>query len=119
MQVVLVKAFRALSPQVYLRHFLFGLLFPLMLYFTAGPQHIHFGMKLVWAANVFLYPFSRYAYEAVVDYIVGDTLWLWPGVFALLGKLVTMAACWGLALFMAPGAIAYLYFRGAFHAGES
>ena len=98
--------FRALATvgiQEYVRHLLFGLLF------TAFPAHYLWTYQgpvpppvyLLIVGNTVLYPFARFGYLAVVDYIVGGNVFIWNTWIFLAFKLMTMLACWLLAIFIA------------------
>jgi len=57
-----------------------------------------------------VYPYSRFVYESVIGYILGDTV-LFGSIFVVvIMKYVTMAICWSAAIFIAPIGLLYLYF---------
>lgn len=112
MPPILARTLGALALPYYLRHFAFGLLFPLFAYVMAGlsPQPMHYGMVLMFALNTVLYPYSRFVYEGVMAFILGDNLIVAGLVAMLLVKLLTMTLCWLFAIFVAPVGLLYLYF---------
>lgn len=58
-----------------------------------------------------LYPYSRFVYESVVGFIMGDNVFFTSAVLMLLIKYLTMSLCWVFAIFIAPIGLAYLYFH--------
>jgi hypothetical protein len=119
-------AFGGLSKACYFRHFLFGLvLFGLPL--SAGwaatiyysPKEAPLEALIIlcltgfpyFAVSTLLYPYSRFVYEGVVGFIMGNNVFfLRMGDFFLL-KGATMAFCFLLAILIAPIGLVYLYFR--------
>lgn len=66
----------------------------------------------LWAAvNVALYPYSRFVYESIVNFIMGDNIFFLNAIFMLLVKLVTMYFCFMFAPLVAPLGLAWLYFH--------
>lgn len=111
MHPVLQKTFGGLSLQYFIRQFLFGLIWPAMAIFLQShaqtPWHANLVFGLV--VNTLLYPYSRFLYESVVCYIVGNNIFLVPVLLSLSVKFLTMALCWCCAIFMAPIGLIYLY----------
>jgi hypothetical protein len=64
---------------------------------------------LTLVVNTFLYPYSRYVYEGITRFILGENLFIINAGVMLLAKLLTMALCWAAAVFIAPIGLAYLY----------
>ncbi|MGX1127177.1 hypothetical protein [Pseudomonas sp. HLS-6 TE3448] len=112
MHPLLVKTFGGLSTQYYLRNFLFGLIFPAILFAAISntPKGITFGLVLLCVINSLLYPYARFVYESVIGYIFGNNVFFVNALLMLMLKLMTMLMCWNLALFIAPLGLAYLYF---------
>jgi hypothetical protein len=115
MHPVLAKSFGGLPPRYYVRQFLFGLFFPVILFLTsthgkallALPVHL----QVILAINTLLYPYSRFVYESVVGYIVGDNAFAFPVIIFGATKLFTMLLCWAFAIFIAPIGLVWLYAR--------
>lgn len=61
--------------------------------------------------NTLLYPYSRFVYESIMDFIVGDNLFVINAVLMLITKFLTMLLCWSFAVFIAPVGLVYLYFH--------
>jgi len=113
MHPVIAKTFGGLTPQYYFRQFVFGLIFPALMYFmlSRSPHPVPFVMIGMVVINTLLYPYSRFVYEGVVGFIVGQNMFWVNAFFMLFVKIMTMALCWSLAIFIAPLGLAYLYFR--------
>ena len=66
---------------------------------------------LVWGVIFqFLYPYSRFVYESVVGYLMGNNVFFVNAFLMLITKLFTMLLCWFLSIFIAPVGLLYLYF---------
>lgn len=115
MHPVIAKTFGGLSTAYYVRHFLFGLLFPIFIYMVmssgTGKHAPHLPMLLMFVVNTLLYPYSRFVYESVMDFILGRNIFFVNAVMMLAFKVVTMTFCWVLAIFVAPLGLVYLYVR--------
>jgi hypothetical protein len=61
--------------------------------------------------NTLLYPYSRFVYESVTGFIMGENVFFMNAMFLLVMKFFTMAACWFLAMVIAPVGLIYLYFH--------
>lgn len=113
MHPVIQKTFGGLSPQYYFRQLFFGLLISSFVFVMAlrGKQGIPFVMLFIVVVNTFLYPYSRFVYESVVGFIIGNNVFFVNAIFMLITKCFTMIMCWSFALFIAPVGLAYLYFH--------
>lgn len=113
MHPVLAKTFGGLSRAYYFRNLFFGMLMPLLILgmLNAGsrPLGAPVFMLLMFTINTLLYPYSRFVYERVVGFIIGDNIFVVNAVFMLIVKFMTMALCWSAAIFVAPIGLAYLY----------
>lgn len=119
MHPVFAKTFGGLSRAYYFRQFIFGLLFPLMMFamfnMSSRPIPMPGFLIVLFAINTLLYPYSRFVYEGIVGFILGNNVFFVNAFFMLVVKFMTMALCWSAAIFVAPIGLAYLYFR---HGGE-
>lgn len=113
MHSIVARTFGGLSAPYYFRHLVFGVALTLLLLAMAlrGPNLVPLGMLFVLAVNTLLYPYSRFVYEGVVGFIVGDNVFTVPALIALFIKLMTMALCFAGAIFIAPIGLLYLYIR--------
>lgn len=120
MNSIITKTFGGLTKQYYVRHFVFGLIFAAFFVFMQVTQPKEFSeaapLFLIVALNTFLYPYARFVYDSIIRFIMGETLLITALLPALFFKIITMALCWGLAIFIAPLGLAYLYF---FHSKKS
>ncbi|MGF1806121.1 hypothetical protein L4C31_12810 [Aliivibrio sifiae] len=77
MNTIIQKTLGGLSKQYYIRQFLFGLIFPAIFFFIfsqEGENGMPMNLIFLCIVNSLLYPYSRFVYESVVDYILGDTV---------------------------------------------
>jgi len=113
MHPILQKTFGGLSREYYFRQFVFGLIFPAMIVFvfTHGTRHVPMPAPLMFTliVNTLLYPYSRFVYERVVGFIVGENVFFVNAIFMLFVKTMTMAICWSFSIFIAPIGLLYLY----------
>lgn len=112
MHPVIAKTFGGLSAAYYFRQFIFGLLFPVFIYMvTSAEKHaLPLPMLLMFVANTLLYPYSRFVYESVMNFIIGQNIFFVNAILMLGFKVMTMAICWVFAIFIAPLGLGYLYF---------
>lgn len=113
MHSVFVNTFGGLSRQYFFRQFMFGLLFPVFVYamLSRNPSGIPMTMYVLLAVNTLLYPYSRFVYEGIVDFVVGENVFIVNAFVMLMAKLMTMLLCWCFAIFVAPVGLAYLYYH--------
>lgn len=115
MHPVIAKTFGGLSRQYYIRQFVFGLIFPVLVVFAlshaSNPHPLAFGAYALFAVNTLLYPYSRFVYESIVGYILGQNVFYVNAFLMLFVKVMTMTLCWSLAMLIAPVGLLYLYFH--------
>jgi hypothetical protein len=68
-------------------------------------------MVVILIINTLLYPYSRFVYEGVIGFIMGENVFFVNAFLVLLTKAITMILCWGFAISIAPVGLAYLYFH--------
>ncbi|HGO5815520.1 TPA: hypothetical protein ACK3JR_001391 [Mannheimia haemolytica] len=88
---IIQKTFGGLSFNYYLRHFLFGLLI-FALFIFAGVKYPKTGewnipILIILIISQFLYPYARFVYESIIDYILGNNLFFANAMLVLLVKL--------------------------------
>lgn len=113
MNQVIQKTLGGLSKKYYIRQFLFGLIFPAIFYIAFSQSetaNLSLGFITICIINTSLYPYSRFVYESIVDYILGDTVIFGNILLVMITKYITMAICWTAAVFIAPIGLLYLYF---------
>lgn len=110
MHPIIQKSLGGLGLNAYVRHFLFAcvlFLFSASAWLTGGKIPL-WGWSFM-LVSTFLYPYSRFVYEGIVDYIAGDNYFLVDGVAFMAAKIASMLMCWLLAVFIAPVGLLYLY----------
>lgn len=114
MHPVLQKTLGGLSREYYVRQFVFGLIFPafILLLLPPGMENGSLAaLVLMCVVNTVLYPYSRFVYESIVNFIFGNNVFVMPAVTLLILKVITMGVCWSMAIFIAPLGLAYLYYH--------
>jgi len=76
-------------------------------------QSINYGSVIFAVVNTLLYPYSRWVYENVIGYIMGNNVFFVNAVLMLIVKIITIVACWSFAMFVAPIGLVYLFFRNS------
>ena len=66
------KTFGGLTKEYYIRNFLFGLAIFILYFFVMKNKQISFYAFFI--PTLFLYPYSRFVYESIANYIVGNNL---------------------------------------------
>jgi hypothetical protein len=120
MHPFLAKTIGGLSASGYIRHFLFGMLFPAFALAISSTHSLPtpWNVYVIFAVNTLLYPYARHAYETIVDYILGSNIIVTNLGFALIVKIVTMLLCWGGAIVIAPVGLLCLYFQNSNERGQ-
>lgn len=113
MHPIIQKTFGGLSTQYYFRQFFFGLTLALFIFFmgTFDGNKMPEGMMFFIVINTFLYPYSRFAYERVIGFFMGENVFYVNAILMLFTKFLTMAICWSFAVFVAPFGLFYLYYH--------
>ncbi|WP_028388931.1 hypothetical protein [Legionella fairfieldensis] len=106
-----IKTFGGLAFNYYFRHWIFGLIFPIILFSMATEDYISFLEIFLIIVNTFLYPYSRFVYEKICNFILGDNFFIVNTVFLLTTKMISMLICWTGAIFIAPIGLSYLYYH--------
>ncbi|WP_118879737.1 hypothetical protein [Haemophilus haemolyticus] len=113
----LSKTLGGLSKAYYTRQFLFGLIFFISIVAISYNGYNYTGNTSILVTNVILgliclllYPYSRFVYESIIEYILGDNVFFVNVPLMLVTKLITMAICFVFSIFIAPIGLIYLYF---------
>ena len=113
----LSKTLGGLSRAYYTRQFLFGLIFFISIVAISYNGYNYTGNTSILVKNVILgliclllYPYSRFVYESIIEYILGDNVFFVNVPLMLVTKLITMAICFVFSIFIAPIGLIYLYF---------
>ncbi len=102
------KSFGGLTKEYYFRNFLFGLAIFVLYFFTMKNKQISFYAFFI--PTLFLYPYSRFVYESVANFIVGENSFFVNMRFFFIMKLITVFLCFIFAIVIAPIGLLYLYF---------
>ena len=113
----LSKTLGGLSKAYDTRQFLFGLIFFIFIVAISYNGYNHTGKISILVTNsilglicLLLYPYSRFVYEIIIEYILGDNVFFINAPLMLVTKLITMAICFIFSIFIAPIGLIYLYF---------
>ena len=116
MKNIIAKSLGGLNGQYYFRQLFFGGAFSLLYILllsqndqtsSSFAQDIFlYGYLFV---SAFLYPYSRFVYESIVSFIMGDNVFFANAIIVLMVKIITMAICWSMAILIAPLGLIYLY----------
>jgi len=111
MHSIIGNTFGGMSKSCYFRHFFFGLFFVGIIgYLDLQKENRSIIEAVILIANAFLYPYSRFVYESVVGFILGENIFILNAFVMLIGKLFTMIICFMFAIFIAPIGLIYLYY---------
>lgn len=108
MHPILSKTLGGLNRQYYFRQLFFGAIIGAV--FLFAPKSIALGQCLFVIVTTLLYPYARFVYESIVNFIVGNNVFIGNAILMLSVKMMTMVICWAMAIFIAPVGLAYLYF---------
>ena len=113
----LSKTLGGLSKAYYTRQFLFGLIFFILIVAISYNGYNYTGKTSILVTNIILgliclllYPYSRFVYESIIEYILGNNVFFVNAPLMLVTKLITMAICFIFSIFIAPIGLIYLYF---------
>jgi len=114
MNQILSKTLGGLNSKYYYRQFIFGLIFPTLLYIMYSQEKINFAppsLIIIFAiVNTLLYPYSRFVYEKIMGFIFAENVFFVNVIFLLVAKFITMGLCWYFAIFISPIGLVYLFF---------
>jgi len=106
-----IETFKGLTTTYYIRNFLFGLIFAgLFIFAEIKATDTNYGLIIFFIINTLLYPYSRFTYETVINYILGDNIFFTNIVLFVSFKIITMISCWMFAIFISPIGLIIIYF---------
>jgi len=116
MPPILAKTLGGLSPAYYFRHLVFGLAFLALIMAPVlsgakGWSVMPVSALVFYLLCTALYPYSRFVYEGIAGFIMGNNVVVLPLPVMLIWKFLSMAICWAGAIFIAPVGLAYLYWH--------
>ena len=113
MHKIIKTTLGGLSNQYYFRQFIFGMIIAAFIFLmsTHNGRSMPIGMLFFTIVNTFLYPYSRFVYERIISFFMGENVFFVNAIFMLILKFFTMLMCWTFAVFVAPVGLAYLYYH--------
>jgi len=119
MKNFLNKTLGGLTKQYYFRQLFFGVLVLIVFVYmdTQGDfSKLEIKNIVFFIINTLLYPYSRYVYDSIFHFIIGDNVFWTSGYllyFTFVLKLIMMMICWLAAIFIAPVGLLFLYFMNS------
>lgn len=111
MHPVLMKTLGGLEKGYFFRQLFFGSLMGAFMLIMA--PSLSFGNMTFAIISTLLYPYSRFVYESIVSFIVGNNVFFGNAILFLAVKLITIVMCWAMATLIAPVGLVYLYLRNS------
>ncbi len=115
MRDIFTKTFGGLSTSYYFRQLFFGvivaIIFLLPMFGGSGSFAQNLPLVAITVVSTLLYPYSRFVYENISNFILGDNLFFVNIVVLFLLKALTILICWAMAIFIAPIGLIYLYYH--------
>lgn len=106
------KTFGGLSRQYYFRQLFFALLIAGVMFWFKTAIRPPTPALMVWlGVNTLLYPYARFVWESIVEFVVGQNMFFLPAIVLLVFKFATMMLCWQMAVLIAPVGLAYLFWH--------
>lgn len=107
------KTFGGLEKSYFIRSFIFGALISILFIymFSQRPKGLDYGFFLIFIINMVLYPYSRFVYETIIDFILGGNVFYVNSGLMIFTKSLTICLCWTFSIFIAPLGLAYLYYH--------
>lgn len=115
MHHVIQKSFGGLPKGYYIRHVLFCSVFSALMCALIGMSKAPLAIPMfaLVITNTLLYPYVRFVYDSIVNFILGDKVYYVPVILVLIVKAFILANGMAFAIFIAPFGLLYLYFRKA------
>lgn len=102
---LMTRAYSNLTSDLYVRHFLFAMLFPLTMAVALWDTAISTITLSVWlmvSVNTLIYPYARYSFAMTVRYLMGKNACPKNFLVRFSLKVATVLFCWTFAVFLAP-----------------
>ncbi|WP_253486600.1 hypothetical protein [Pseudomonas citronellolis] len=113
-------SFGGFSKKYLFRQLFFGSLFLALTVFDAinGGSNSSVGSVVLSLISTLLYPYSRFVYESIVGFMLGENLFDVNALLMLVVTFITIFIFWSLVIFVASGGLIYLCFYHYRAAGE-
>ncbi|TAJ06203.1 hypothetical protein EG334_03040 [Pectobacterium versatile] len=107
------KTFGGLEKSYLIRSFIFGALISIFFIYMLSqrPKGLDFSLCIIFIINMVLYPYSRFVYEMIVNFILGSNVFYINSGLMIFTKSLTICLCWVFSIFIAPLGLAYLYYH--------
>ena len=106
------KSFGGLDRKYYLRQIVFGCGIAAAVFsFQTATRPPSAGLIAWLGLNTLLYPYARFVWEGIVDFLVGQNVFFVPALLLLGMKIITMLMCWTMSIVIAPLGLAWLYWH--------
>lgn len=106
------QAFMGISRKYYFRQLFFaGIFTAIFLWWmiTKSPK-----FSLWWCPfyiiTALIYPYSKFVYDTITDFLIGDNVIIYESGLFLIIKLVALTLCYGFAFLVAPIGLLMIYF---------
>ena len=122
-QQIVAFAFKGLKPSYYWRHFVLGAIVPviiigLQIYVVFSNPEISTGTAVIGILSyiagalflLILYPFSRFAYESIVEFVMGNNVIISNALLFLTYKYISYAILLCFSFVIAPIGMIILFF---------
>lgn len=111
-------AFKGLQKSYYWRHFILILWLPAlmscMMYYSMSSRGNFtsngIALIVIWCLLTFIYPYARFVYECIVEFIMGNTVFITSIKVMLVWKFVIALLLFCFSMFIAPVGLVILFF---------
>lgn len=115
MKEIFSKTFGGLTLSYYIRNLFFGVIIFIVVFSILSNSKdealsLGIGNLSFLIITTLLYPYSRFVYESIANFIMGNNTFLVNIGLMIIVKFVTIIICWAMAIFIAPIGLIYLYF---------
>jgi hypothetical protein len=107
------KTFGGLTASYLVRQYIFGIILGGLFIYLDISKGVNILSILLAVVSTILYPYSRFVYESIVNFIFGNNIIVFTGILMLvmlLVKLMTIMLCWFFSIIIAPVGLLFLYF---------
>ena len=115
MKEIFSKTFGGLTSSYYFSNLFFGAIIFIVLFSILSNSKdealsLGIGNLSFLIITTLLYPYSRFVYESIANFIMGNNVFFVNIGLMFIVKFLTTIICWAMAIFIAPIGLIYLYF---------
>ena len=116
MNGLLKKIFFGIPQKYFLRQLMFSITFFILFviilsYSKSNTTTIgYYEMIIFYSINTILYPYSRFLYESITSFILGDNIVAFNFFIMMIIKILSIIICWQCAIIFTPLSLIYIYF---------